>query len=85
MLAVESSDQRDAPLVSVLICSYNAEKFVEATVRSVMNQTYRNLEILVLDNASSDETVVILEGMGREDARIKVYAGRENLGAYGGG
>lgn len=84
MLAVESSDQREAPLVSVLICSYNAEKFVEATVRSVMNQTYRNLEILVLDNASSDETVVMLEGMRREDARITVYASRENLGAYGG-
>ena len=43
MLAVESSDQREGPLVSVLICSYNAENFVEATVRSVMNQTYRNL------------------------------------------
>lgn len=72
------------PLVSVLICSFNAEKFIESTVRSVMNQTYRNLEILVRDNASSDKTMGILEKLGGEDARIKVYAGGENLGAYGG-
>ncbi|MGA3175188.1 MAG: glycosyltransferase, partial [Syntrophorhabdales bacterium] len=39
-----------SPLVSVLICSYNAERFIEATLRSVLDQTYRDLEVLVLDN-----------------------------------
>ena len=68
----------------MLICSYNAQEFVEATIRSVMNQTYGNLEILVRDNASSDKTMGILEKLGGEDSRIKVYGGRENLGAYGG-
>jgi glycosyltransferase involved in cell wall biosynthesis len=79
-----SANRPDTPLVSVLICSFNAERFIESTIRSVMRQTYRNLEILVLDNASSDGTVGILERLGGEDSRLKIYAGRENLGAYGG-
>jgi glycosyltransferase involved in cell wall biosynthesis len=72
------------PLVSVLICSYNAEKFIEATVRSIVNQTYRNMEILILDNASSDGTLQVLERLAGEDVRLKIYRGHENLGAYGG-
>ncbi len=79
-----SSTYVRGPLVSVLICCYNAEKFIEATIRSVIDQTYENLEILVLDNCSSDESVGILEGIGRQEPRLKLYAGRENLGAYGG-
>ncbi len=84
MEAHASRTQAGGPLVSVLVCCYNAERFVEATIRSVINQTYRNLEILVLDNGSSDGTVEILERIGREEPRLKLYAGRENLGAYGG-
>jgi glycosyltransferase involved in cell wall biosynthesis len=84
MTGSESKSDHDAPLVSVLICSFNAEKFVEATVRSVTKQTYRNLEILILDNASSDGTVEVLERLGGEDARLKLHRSRENLGAYGG-
>lgn len=68
----------------MLVCSYNAVEFIEATIRSVMNQTYRNLEILVLDNASEDGTVGVLERLCGEDPRIKLFAGRDNLGAYGG-
>ena len=74
----------DVPLVSVLICAYNAQKFIEATIRSVMAQTYRNIEILVLDNNSSDGTVAILEGLKRQEARLRLYGGKKNLGAYGG-
>ncbi len=72
------------PLVSVLICSYNAEKFVEATIRSVVGQTYGNLEILVLDNASSDGTMEVLKRLGSNEPRLRLYAGGENRGAYGG-
>jgi glycosyltransferase involved in cell wall biosynthesis len=73
-----------SPLVSVLICSYNAERFIEATLRSVLDQTYRDLEVLVLDNCSSDGTVGILDRIGGEEPRLKLYRGKENVGAYGG-
>ncbi len=74
----------NSPLVSVLVCTFNAERFIEPTMRSVMNQTYANIEILVLDNASSDRTAGMLERIGGEEPRLKLYVGRENLGAYGG-
>ncbi len=74
----------DVPLVSVLICAYNAQKFIEATIRSVMAQTFGNLEILVLDNNSFDGTMGILEGLKKEEARLRLYGGKKNLGAYGG-
>jgi len=74
----------DVPLVSVLICAYNGERFIETTIGSVAAQTYRNLEILVLDNDSSDGTMGILEGLKRQEARLRLYGGKKNLGAYGG-
>jgi glycosyltransferase involved in cell wall biosynthesis len=72
------------PVVSVLICAYNAERFIGATLRSVMAQTYGSLEVLVLDNDSSDRTKEVLEELRREEPRLKLYAGKKNLGAYGG-
>ena len=51
----------NGPLVSVLLPCYNHEKYVEAAVLSVLNQSYKNLEILVADDASSDATPEILK------------------------
>lgn len=49
------------PLVSVVMSSYNHEKYVEEAILSVLNQTYKNIEFLVADDASSDGTVAILK------------------------
>ena len=51
---------KNAPLVSVIIPVYNAEKYVEQAVRSIMIQTYQNLEILITDDCSTDGSFVIL-------------------------
>jgi len=48
------------PTISVLICSYNAEKFIENTIQSVLAQTYQDFELLILDNNSSDNTRSII-------------------------
>jgi glycosyltransferase involved in cell wall biosynthesis len=77
-----SEDQ--TPLVSVVVCSYNAERFMESTMRSVIEQTYGHMEILVLDNASEDGTVGILRRIGEEEPRLKLFLSPDNLGAYGG-
>lgn len=50
----DSLSQNSQPLVSVIIPVYNAEKYVEQAVRSIMNQTYKNLEILITDDCSTD-------------------------------
>lgn len=67
------------PLVSVIIPCYNAEKYVEEAIRSVMTQTYSNLEIIVTDDCSSDNTLMILETLAAEDSRIKVIKNEKNL------
>lgn len=69
----------DSPLVSVIIPCYNAEKYVESAVRSIMNQTYKNLEIIVTDDCSTDNTFSILEKLAAEDSRIKLYKNETNL------
>ncbi len=58
------------PLVSVIIPLYNGAAFVERTLRSVMNQTYGNLEILVIDDGSTDNSQEIVAGLITQDDRI---------------
>lgn len=66
------------PLVSVIIPCYNAEKYVEQAVRSIMNQTYKNLEILITDDCSTDSSFEILQKLAEEDARIKLFKNEQN-------
>lgn len=67
------------PLVSVTIPCYNAEKYVESAVCSIMNQTYKNLEIIITDDCSTDKTFEILQRLAKEDSRIKLYKNETNL------
>ncbi|MDG6871705.1 glycosyltransferase [Glaesserella parasuis] len=67
------------PLVSVIIPCYNAEKFVEKSVRSIMEQTYKNLEIIVINDCSNDSTKKILLELQKEDCRIVYIENEFNL------
>ncbi|MBQ7074537.1 glycosyltransferase [bacterium] len=58
------------PLVSILICTYNAEKTIKNTLDSCLNQTYSSFEILIHDDQSKDKTLEVIESLG--DQRIKV-------------
>ena len=71
----------DRPLVSILITSYNREKYIRECLDSVINQSYANLEIIVSDNCSTDNTVAIVrEYLG--DCRIKLYQNASNIGQF---
>lgn len=59
------------PLVTVLIPTFNEGPTLEIAVRSVMDQTYTNLEILVIDDGSTDDTKVIVEKLSNVDSRVK--------------
>jgi len=69
------------PLVTVAIPTFNRADLVEQCVRSVMEQTYPNIEILVSDNASSDETLKRLAAI--DDDRLRVVTSPTNVGAIG--
>lgn len=68
----------ESPLVSVIIPCYNAEKYVEQAVRSIMTQTYKNLEILITDDCSTDSSFAILQKLAKEDSRIKLFKNEQN-------
>jgi glycosyltransferase involved in cell wall biosynthesis len=61
------------PLVSVIIPSYNVEKFISRTLKSVINQTYNNLEIIVVDDGSKDNTVAVIKYYKNIDSRIRLF------------
>lgn len=69
-------------LVSVLICTYNAERTIRWTLNSILAQTYKEYEVLVLDNDSKDNTLEILNGYSRRNKSIKVFSEWKNLWAY---
>ncbi len=58
------------PLVSVIIPAYNAEKFIERTLNSVLSQTYKNIEVLVVDDGSQDRTAEIVKSIAELDQRV---------------
>lgn len=67
-------------LVSIITPVYNAEKYIEETLKSVSNQTYSNWEHVLVDDCSSDHSVEIIEELAKTDQRIKVIKLSENSG-----
>ncbi len=67
-------------LVSVLICAYNVEKYFAQSLAAVVNQTWRNLEILIVDDGSTDGTLAIAKDFQKRDSRIKILAQAQNSG-----
>ncbi|MFN7014034.1 MAG: glycosyltransferase family 2 protein, partial [Bacteroidia bacterium] len=66
-------------LVSVIIPAYNAEKFIETTIQSVLNQTIQKFEIIVVNDGSTDNTAKIIETLKEKDKRIHLI-NKENSG-----
>mgnify|MGYP005989898629 CR=1 FL=1 len=66
------------PLISIILASYNAEKYIEEAIDSIINQTYDNLEIIIVDDCSTDDTWKILEKYANNDNRIRLYRNKEN-------
>ena len=68
-------------LVSIITPTYNSEKYIAQTIQSVQNQTYSNWEMIIVDDASSDQTEAIVIEFATVDHRIKFYKLHKNAGA----
>ena len=69
------------PLVSIITPVYNAERFLSDTIKSVQNQTYKNWEILLIDDCSKDNSAQIIKEFQKYDNRIKYIKLKKNSGA----
>lgn len=71
-----------APLVSVLMTSYNRERYISDAIKSVLESTFTNFELIIVDDGSTDRTVEIAKEFAKKDNRISVYQNEKNLGDY---
>lgn len=71
---------RNEPLVSIMMATYNRAGYTELAVKSVLEQTYTNWELLVLDDASTDDTSKVILKHADSDSRIKYLPASENMG-----
>lgn len=69
----------EANKISVIVPVYNAEKYLEKCVESIINQTYKNLEIILIDDGSTDNSLAVCKKMEKKDTRIRVVV-QENSG-----
>lgn len=69
------------PVISVVIPSYNRSEFIPRAVRSVFRQTFNDIELLVIDDGSTDDTILLLHSLQQEDSRLKVIQHERNLGS----
>ena len=70
------------PLVSVIVTCFNGERYIEAALHSLREQTHANLEILVVDDCSPDGSAAIAARLAREDPRIRLLRNPKNVGTY---
>ena len=82
MNQIEIKYKRNNRKISVIIPNYNNEAHIKKTVLSILNNTYKNLEIIVVDDCSTDQSMNILLQSFGNNGRVKIYSTQINSGTY---
>lgn len=72
----------DGPKVSVILPAYNAEEGIQIAIESILQQTWQNIELLIVDDCSPDNTLNVIQAYAENDERIKVFSTKANSGPY---
>lgn len=75
------NELKDYGLVSIIMPSYNASRFITESIKSVIVQTYQNWELLIADDCSKDSSVEVIKKIIDKDQRIKLFPLLKNVGA----
>ena len=68
------------PKISVIMAVYNEEKYIREAIESILNQTFKDFEFIIVDDGSTDRTLEILKKYAKKDSRIKILRNEKNLG-----
>jgi len=71
------------PKISVIMAVYNSEKFLGETIQSILNQTFKDFELMVINDNSTDESLKLIKKFQKIDKRIKLINGKVNIGPAG--
>jgi glycosyltransferase involved in cell wall biosynthesis len=71
------------PKVSIIVPVYNAEKYIEETLQSILNQDFKDFELIVIDDASTDNSFKKIKEISKKDQRIKIFKNKTNKGRAG--
>lgn len=74
---------KEHPSISVITPVYNGEDFLGEAIESILNQSFKDFEYIIIDDCSSDNTWQIMKNYSRKDKRIKIYRNEKNLGIAG--
>lgn len=77
---LQSSQQTATPLVSVIVPCYNAARFLRKCLKSIAKQTHQNLEILLVNDGSTDDTLSIFQEFAAQDDRVRIVNMPQNRG-----
>ena len=72
--------ENDIPKISVIVPVYNVEKYLDRCIQSILNQTLKELEIILVDDGSPDNCPALCDEYAQKDARIKVIHKKKNEG-----
>ncbi len=74
--------RKDNPLVSVIMPAYNSEKYISVAIESILNQSFKDFEFIIIDDGSTDKTWEIIQEYAKKDWRIVPVRNEENLNNY---
>ena len=74
-------DKEQNPLITTIIPTYKRPHFLKRAIKSVLTQTYKNLQVCVFDNASGDETKEVVTNFAKKDPRVKYFCHETNIGS----
>ena len=68
------------PLVSVIMSAYNSKSTIGESIESILSQSYQNIELLICNDGSTDDTQKILNSFQKKDSRVRLFQNPKNLG-----
>ncbi|MBZ7972421.1 glycosyltransferase family 2 protein [Campylobacter molothri] len=70
------------PKISIILPTYNVEPYIERALQSCINQTFKDIEIIVVDDCGNDKSIEIAKNYAKKDERIKIIHNKKNLGTF---